>query len=131
MLKKFKVEKLGRNNTVQRFINNNIDVKYHVLTQEEYLQALKAKLIEEAKEVACENTKEAILDEMADVIEVFYALCKEYKISTEELEQARLQKVEERGVFDKKIYIENITMEDSNPKIQYFLDNSEKYPEFE
>lgn len=131
MLKKFTVEKLGRNNTVQRFINNNIDVKYHVLNQEEYVQALKIKLVEEAKEVECETSKEGILNEMADVIEVFYALCKEYKISPEELEKVRLEKVKERGNFDKKIYIENITMEDSNSNIGYFLDNSHKYPEIE
>jgi len=67
----------------------------------EYLTALTDKLVEEAREVQ----ETPILDELADALEVVYAIGKAIGHTPEDIEKARAQKAEERGGFDDKVFL--------------------------
>lgn len=66
-----------------------------------YLAALTAKLGEEANEVQADPC----LDELADVLEVAYAIGKALGYTPAQIEAARKRKAHERGGFDKRIFL--------------------------
>ncbi len=73
-----------------------------ILSQEEYLAELDTKLNEEVAEYQADKS----VEEMADVLEVLYALCEARGYSIEELQQVREEKRAKRGGFRDKIYWE-------------------------
>ena len=75
-----------------------------ILPQEGYLQELDRKLDEEVAEYQADKT----IEEMADIVEVLFAICEARGYSIEELMQVREMKKEKRGGFKDRIYwIEN------------------------
>ncbi len=72
------------------------------LTEEEYLQELDRKLNEEVQEYQADKS----IEEMADVLEVLFAICEARGHSVEELMQVRDAKREKRGGFRDRIYWE-------------------------
>ena len=72
-----------------------------ILSQEEYLKELDKKLNEEVAEYQADKS----LEEMADVLEVLFAICEARGHSLEELLQVREDKREKRGGFKDKIYL--------------------------
>ena len=71
----------------------------HIADEAEYLSALDAKLREEVAEYLQDHAPE----ELADVLEVVYALAAARGVSQEELEQLRKKKADARGSFKKRI----------------------------
>lgn len=71
------------------------------LSDKEYEDALAEKLQEEVKELLEAYTAK----EMADVMEVLYAMGKTCAVSKREVEQVRSQKAAEKGTFSKKIFL--------------------------
>ena len=74
----------------------------YVLSQEEYLKELDTKLNEEVAEYQDDKS----LEEMADVLEVLYAICEARGHSIEKLQQVREEKRAKRGGFKSRIYWE-------------------------
>ncbi len=74
----------------------------HTATDEEYEKKLKEKLSEEIAEFL----KDANPEELADILEVVYALGDMLGITREELEIIRAKKEVERGAFRKKIILD-------------------------
>ena len=75
-----------------------------ILPQEGYLQELDRKLDEEVAEYQADKS----IEEMADIVEVLFAICEARGYSIEELMQVREMKKEKRGGFKDRIYwIEN------------------------
>ena len=72
------------------------------LSEEDYLQELDKKLNEEVAEYQADKS----IEEMADVVEVLYAICEARGHSVDELEQVRKEKSEKRGAFKERIYWE-------------------------
>lgn len=72
-----------------------------ILSQEEYLKELDKKLNEEVAEYQADKS----IEEMADVLEVLFAICEARGHSLEELLQVREDKREEHGGFKDKIYL--------------------------
>lgn len=68
-----------------------------------YSEVLKQKLIEEVDEYLESKTKEEKTEELADILEVLYAILDDEKIYLDELEELRLKKLYERGSFEKRI----------------------------
>ena len=75
-----------------------------VLTDGEYLAELDRKLSEECVEYQADKS----LEEMADVLEVLYAIAAARGYSVEELERVRAEKAEKRGGFADKIFLEEV-----------------------
>jgi predicted house-cleaning noncanonical NTP pyrophosphatase (MazG superfamily) len=74
-----------------------------ILSEKEYFEELVKKLHEE-----CVEFQEALnIEELADVQEVVLALADVISSRTE-LENIRRAKAEERGAFEKKIYLESV-----------------------
>ncbi len=72
------------------------------LSDEDYLKELDKKLNEEVAEYQADKS----IEEMADVLEVLYAICEARGHSLEELEQVRKEKSDKRGAFKERIYWE-------------------------
>ncbi len=71
-----------------------------ILDHNEYLEELDKKLNEEIAEYQVDKS----IEEMADVLEVLFAICEARGHSIEELMEVRNSKREQRGGFDQKIY---------------------------
>lgn len=71
-----------------------------VLDHEEYLEELDKKLCEEIAEYQTDKS----IEEMADVLEVLFAICEARGHSVEELQRVREGKREARGGFEKRIF---------------------------
>lgn len=71
-----------------------------ILSSEDYLKELDKKLSEEVAEYQADKS----IEEMADVLEVLFAICEARGHSVEELLQVRDHKREKRGGFKEKIY---------------------------
>lgn len=95
--------KLVRDNIPEIMINNGAKPVTRILSDEEYLQELNKKLLEEVNEYL---ESEDIL-EIADIEEVLLAILKANKVSAEDFTNKRLEKVNKRGAFDKKIFLES------------------------
>lgn len=70
-----------------------------------YDGALREKIAEEAGEVRVASGRDALLGELADVIEVAYALATHHGISRDEIEEARVRKHAERGGFEARTFL--------------------------
>ena len=71
-----------------------------ILDNDEYLQELDKKLNEEIAEYQADKS----VEEMADVLEVLFAICEARGHSVEELMEVRDAKREKRGGFEQKIW---------------------------
>ena len=76
----------------------------HILSEEEYLQALDVKLSEEVAEYQQDKS----LEEMADVLEVLRAICVARGYTIDELEEMRTKKAKERGGFENRVFLEGV-----------------------
>ncbi len=75
-----------------------------ILSDEDYLKALDAKLDEEL----AEYHKDQNVEELADLLEVIYACAVARGYSKEELEMMRTLKVKQRGEFKNKIFLRKV-----------------------
>ena len=71
---------------------------------EEYLKLLNAKLGEELQEYIDSEC----VEELADLVEVVYAILEHKDVSLEGFEVIRKRKVEERGAFKKKLLLKEV-----------------------
>lgn len=100
------MNKLVRDNIVE-IIKKNGDIPfYHILKEEEYVSALKVKMMEEYQEIMEAKSKEETLQECADLLELLFALTVANGYTEEDLLNARTLKREKRGGFDKRIFLE-------------------------
>ncbi len=81
---------------------------YKILNNYEYLKELDNKLFEEAHEFVEEHS----IEELADLMEVIFAIMKDKNISIEEVENARKIKNSKRGSFNDKIYLIDVEQEE-------------------
>lgn len=75
-----------------------------VLSDEEYLKMLDAKLDEELEEYRESRS----LEELADLLEVLYAVATARGYTVEQLESVRAEKATERGAFTQKILLKEV-----------------------
>lgn len=76
----------------------------HIMSDDEYIASLDMKLQEEV----AEYLEDKNLEELADVVEVLRAICIARGYTLEELEKMRAKKADERGGFEKRIYLEYV-----------------------
>ena len=93
--------KLVRDKIPEIIAANGEKAVTRIMEDEEYITALEKKLDEEVLEY--HQSKE--LEELADILEVIYALCETNGHSTEELMKVYEKKRNERGGFSKKIFL--------------------------
>lgn len=75
-----------------------------VMNETEYIDALDCKLNEELEEYQTDKS----LEELADLLEVMYAVVRARGYTLEELERVRKQKAEKRGGFEKRLRLKGV-----------------------
>ncbi|WEG18931.1 nucleoside triphosphate pyrophosphohydrolase [Alkalihalophilus pseudofirmus] len=100
--------KLIRDRIPQIIEKSGKNYRTETLDAERFEQELRLKLKEEMNEVLNANSREEILGELADLVEVIHALGDLYQLSPEEIEAQRRLKFEERGGFEKRIYLVDV-----------------------
>lgn len=126
---RFRFNKLVRDKTLERVRDRNFTIDYRILEHAEYVKCLKEKLREESREVQETTNPDELREELADVLEVIHGLIKVSGFTYEAIEKVRLEKREERGGFDKKIFGMTIDIESTNPFIDYYFKRPTEYPE--
>jgi predicted house-cleaning noncanonical NTP pyrophosphatase (MazG superfamily) len=71
------------------------------LSDEKFIIEIEKKLSEEVTEYQNDKNPE----ELADILEVIYAIAQLKGISKEELEKIRIKKLQDRGGFEKKLFL--------------------------
>ena len=90
---------------IPEIIENTGKTAYsHILTEEEYIAELDKKLNEECAEYQADKS----LEELADMLEVMYAIAEARGYSVAELERVRAEKAEKRGGFKDRIFLERV-----------------------
>lgn len=77
---------------------------FEILSDDEYINMIDAKLDEELAEYHGDQT----IEELADLIEVIYAAAISRGYSLEELEKVRYEKSKKRGSFEKRIFLKEV-----------------------
>ena len=81
------------------------ECRTRILSDEEYLKMLDAKLEEEL----AEYHKDQNIEELADLLELIQAATVARGYTLEELESVRAEKAKKRGGFEKKIFLIDVT----------------------
>ena len=106
-MKEIIYEKLVRDKIPEIIEKSGKQFEIEILSDEKYLEMIDKKFDEEL----AEYHKDKNLEELADLLEVIYAATKARGYSIEELEKVRVEKVEKRGRFDKKILLKKVIEE--------------------
>ena len=96
--------KIVRDNIPTIIENSGFNCETEIVSDEEALLYLYTKLTEEVNEFL--ESKD--IYEIADVIEVLYAICDKMKISRVTLERARRQKENKNGGFENNIILKKV-----------------------
>lgn len=103
----YSYNKLIRDKNVEIMEKKGCKVTYEVLNDKRYREELDKKLKEEVNEYL-----EAYdIEEMADVMEVIYAMLDYTGVTMEEVEKVRLEKKNRKGGFKNKIYLKDVEEE--------------------
>lgn len=97
--------KLIRDKIPEIIENSGKRCDVEILDDETYLKYLDKKLNEELAEYQADKS----LEELADLLEVIYAVAEARGSSKEELENIRKQKSKKRGGFKKKLLLKSVT----------------------
>jgi len=125
---RFRVEKLVRDKLPEIMRAAGLDVFERTLDDEAFIQALRGKLSEETVELLAAETREELLGELADVMEVVLALGAAHGFSAAEVEARRLAKREERGGFDARVWNAAVEGAEDCPAVDYYLARPGQYP---
>ena len=96
--------KLVRDKIPKIINDDNRKAVTRILNDEEYLNELNKKLKEEVKEYFEDNN----VEELADIVEVIYGILNAKNVKLQEFENIRQSKVDKRGDFQEKIFLEKV-----------------------
>ena len=96
--------KLVRDEIPKIIENNNGQAITRILDDNEYKNELDNKLKEEMNEYFIDNS----VEELADIVEVIYGILAVKNVSIEDFEKIRKEKVEKRGAFKSRIFLETV-----------------------
>jgi len=99
--------KLVRDNIPNIIKSNGEKPIISILDDNRYKEELEKKLYEEYKEVIDSNYSSRI-EELADMLEIINALAKLEDKTLDDVIRVAKDKVEKRGAFDKKIFLEKV-----------------------
>ena len=104
MMKKTVFRKLVRDRIPEMIEQAGQTCSYSVLSDEDYLEMLDEKLNEEL----AEYQESKSMEELADLLEVMKAVAIARGSSPGEVEEIRRLKADQRGGFEKKIFLEEV-----------------------
>lgn len=120
-MKKFAFNKLIRSKLPALMQKSGVIINGTNLSDSEYIDALKNKLVEESLEVLEANSIAEITEELADILEVIVSIAKALDISMNQIESIKLAKKQDKGGFTADNYVSYIEVEQDNHKVLEFL----------
>ena len=129
MFRKFKQNKLWRDKSVDKAEATGSKIHWTRLDDAAFADELKLKFIEEAQEVCATSNKEALIEELGDVLEVIKSLGTVYNFTLQDVCDVRDKKYENRGGFDGRKFVTMAESPADSYLIDYFLNDPKKYPE--
>ncbi len=127
-MKRFATNILIRNNRLKLMENSGLTVNYNILSNTEYIDELKKKIVEEAHEVLEAQSETEIKAELVDVMEVIDHLIDIYGFDRDEMNQLKLEKQQKIGTFNHKIKTNWVEMPDNHDDVSYYEAKPHKYP---
>jgi predicted house-cleaning noncanonical NTP pyrophosphatase (MazG superfamily) len=106
--------KLVRDLIPEKISQSGESVVFKKLNDDDYLYALRQKLIEESLEAAYADDRDDVVEELADVMAVVQALAQAIGSSLEEVNAEELRKRQKRGGFEQRLYLESSGYESEN-----------------
>ncbi len=97
--------KLVRDNIIDIIESHGEKPNYTVLTEEQFKDAVREKMVEESQELLAVQERGEVLKEYVDLLAVSKSLEYAYRFSPEEIETAFEAKNKERGVFNKRLFL--------------------------
>ena len=116
--------KLVRNRIPEIIESRGGSCEWRVLDKDEYMEALKAKLVEEAQELLGTDDAEGFVWELSDVMEVIDCLLEATEVSMLAVREVQRRKREKRGGFENHLFL--ISSEDSHSCRYAEVDSSEE-----
>lgn len=127
-MRKFRYGKLVRDRIPDSMRSLGERFESRALSEKEYLEELKKKILEEAGEMDV-GDRDGLAGEIADVKEVLEAMVAAIGKTAEEIDAIRSAKNEKAGAFHERIYIDTVELPEGNPWIEYLAAHPERYPE--
>ncbi len=127
--RKFRSNKLWRDKAIDLLEEMGSKIHWQTLPSEEFLTQLKIKFLEEAQEVYNATTKESLLEELADILEVISSLCDLYETNLDEIIRLQGKKRQERGGFQGRKFVTVAEHFPGSWGEAYCLADPQKYPE--
>lgn len=95
-------DKLIRDLIPQHIEASGKDYQVEAMEEDEFRQALRDKLVEEATEAA-EASPESLVTELADLLEVMDVLMQAEGLTREQVEQEQARRRQDRGGFERRL----------------------------
>lgn len=128
-VRRFKQNKLWRDKAVELMEQMGSKIHWTRLSDSEFSEQLKIKFMEEAQEVYSAKTEKALLEELADILEVIAVLCDVHKFTLQDIKDVQHKKYQERGGFNGRKFVTIAEHPVDSFGEKYCLADPEKYPE--
>lgn len=128
-MRTFLSKKLWRDKIIEIVEADGSKVHWRYLDDQEFDQQLRNKLLEEAEEVRNTQSKNELINELADLYEVIDTLIATNNITKEEIITEQMKKQDLRGGFDGRKFVEMSQHPADSPGEKYCLADPKKYPE--
>ena len=103
-----KYDKLVRDNIPKIIKKSNKTPITRKATDEEFIEKLKEKVLEEANELMKATNQGHELEEIIDIMEAINAYFKHKDIKAKDIERARKLKIRHNGAFKKRVILERV-----------------------
>jgi predicted house-cleaning noncanonical NTP pyrophosphatase (MazG superfamily) len=103
--------KLVRDKIPEVIYNTGKTCRVRTLSDEDYLIELQKKCKEELEEYLSSSNNEEAVEELADLLELIHTLASVHGLDPEKLEEIRLNKAYERGGFQEKLFLIDVSDE--------------------
>jgi len=116
------MHKLVRDKVVDNILNRNAKLQTKILNDIQFLNEIKKKLQEEVDELMeVDNLdKKNLINELADIELLIDYILKVVGITRADLTKKQINKVSEVGAFNKRIFVEKVSLQDNDKWIEYY-----------
>ena len=125
----FKQEKLWRDKRVELIQQMGSKILWTHLDDAAFTEELKKKLLEETHEACNAKTKETLIEEFADIVEVIETWCNLHHFTLTDVMNAKHKKLQEHGGFQGRKFVTTAEHPEGSYAESYCLADPEKYPE--
>lgn len=126
-MRTFQLNKLVRDKIVELMEGLGQQVQFRRLDDDEYLEEIKRKLLEEASEF--DPKSPSALTELTDLQEVIDAAIIAIGSSKEDQLVLQHKRETEKGAFKERLYVESVSMEDDDEWAEYYSKEPQRFTE--